>query len=251
MVVNITASSQMGENLARNAFDGRLFTRWESEHGVDLGWICFEFKEEVVLEDVLIKWETASAKVYDVLCSKDGSDWKNVASIADGREGEIRLIRFPPEKTRFLKIFGKERVTKYGYSIWEISFNVGKIPESNITASSTKGGNYPEFAFDGNPATRWDSAQGIDPAWIKKKFDKKEEIKGVIIKWERASASVYEIQVSDDNDKWKTVARIEDGKEDEERVIKFVPRSALYLRIYGEERTTEYGYSIFEVEILK
>ena len=34
------------------------------------------------------------------------------------------------------------------------------------TASSALGANTAALAFDGNPGTRWESLQGVDPSWV-------------------------------------------------------------------------------------
>jgi hypothetical protein len=64
----------------------------------------------------------------------------------------------------------------------------------------------PVLAFDGDPKTRW-ASHGAGDQWIQIDLGKTVRIPAVAIRWEAASASEYEVQVSDDGRAWKTVAR--------------------------------------------
>lgn len=103
--------------------DGNLKTRWESPHGVDPVWIRMDLTEEKSLSGLRIHWETASAAEYAVEVSRDGQSWTRAITITNGKEGEKRIIRFPPVPGRFVRVVGTRRTTPYGYSIWEIEIN--------------------------------------------------------------------------------------------------------------------------------
>ena len=78
-------------------------------------------------------------------------------------------------------------------------------------------------------------------------MEKPKSIKGVKIIWEAAAASDYEVQISNDGQKWKTVSAVKGGKKAEERTLAFAPVEAKFIRILGNKRTTEWGYSIWEI----
>lgn len=121
---------------------------------------------------------------------------------------------------------------------------------AKVTASSNHPDSLgPEAAVDGNLSTRWESVHGVDPAWLAIELEKPRLIKRVKIIWETASATGYQVQLSEDGQKWKTVAAITDGKKAEEKVVDFAPVEAKFIRIYGTKRTTQWGYSIWEVEL--
>ena len=67
--------------------------------------------------------------------------------------------------------------------------------------------------------------------------------------WEQASAKEYDIELSMDEKKWIPVARITDGAEGEKRTIKFKPFLAKYIKIICRKRVTEWGNSLWEIEI--
>ncbi|OGX29656.1 MAG: hypothetical protein A3F87_01660 [Omnitrophica WOR_2 bacterium RIFCSPLOWO2_12_FULL_51_24] len=123
----ITASSDINNNRAEKAVDGKPITRWESEWKDDQ-WIQAEFESPVVLYGMEIKWETASAYRYKVLGSADGAEWKTLAGIEDGTEGEDIKINFKKDTTayKFVKIDCLDRATAWGFSIWEMEFKTDK-----------------------------------------------------------------------------------------------------------------------------
>ena len=67
------------------------------------------------------------------------------------------------------------------------------------------------------------------------------------IVWETAYGKEYEIQVSDDLSDWSTIEHITDGDGGIDRIL--TSSDGRYVRMYGIQRGTEWGYSIFEFEI--
>ncbi len=120
-----------------------------------------------------------------------------------------------------------------------------------VTVSSTEAnlGNLAINANDGDPSTRWSSAYS-DPQWYQIDLGRKYDISKVIIFWEAASAKKYTIDVSDDGSVWTTIQAKSNmpsgGRTDE---LNNLTGSGRYIRMYGTERTTSYGYSIFEFEV--
>src|SRR5687767_6431099 len=58
----------------------------------------------------------------------------------------------------------------------------------------------PEFpcaeAVDGNGGTRWASAHGIDPQWIQVDLGATYNISRVVLNWEAAYATAYQVQTA-------------------------------------------------------
>ncbi|TCL64707.1 subtilisin family serine protease [Hydrogenispora ethanolica] len=102
-------------------------------------------------------------------------------------------------------------------------------------------------AFDGTTATRWASREGIDPQWIRVDLGKTSTIGKVVLKWETAYAKSYKIQVSNDAIHWATVYSTTSGTGGTTTLT----GSAIgrYVRMYGIQRGTPYGYSLREFEI--
>jgi hypothetical protein len=65
--------------------------------------------------------------------------------------------------------------------------------------------------------------------------------------WESAAGKEYQIQVSDDNADWTTIATVTGGHGgiDEHTVT----AHGRYVRVYGTARATAYGYSLWELEV--
>ncbi|TYP76762.1 RICIN domain-containing protein [Paenibacillus methanolicus] len=105
----------------------------------------------------------------------------------------------------------------------------------------------PDKAFDGNSATRWSSAYS-DPQWISVDLGAATVINGVKLNWEAAYAKAYQIQISTDNSNWQTVysTTAGDGGVDN---ISFATANARYVRMYGTQRATGYGYSLWDFEV--
>lgn len=109
----------------------------------------------------------------------------------------------------------------------------------------------PDKAVDGNQMTRWSSREGTDPEWIYVDLGSVHQITGVKLRWEAAYAKRYKIEISTDNgspEHWQEVYSNSsgDGGLDE---IPLSPQPARYVRMYGIERGTPYGYSLYEFEV--
>jgi beta-glucosidase len=116
-----------------------------------------------------------------------------------------------------------------------------------VTVSSVeKAGLEGQYAVDGNLNTRW-SSQFSDPQYIIIDLQSVQAFNEVLLNWETAYAKEYEVQVSNDISNWTTLAHITNGNGGTEKIS--VQASARYVRIYGIQRGTQYGYSLYEVGI--
>src|SRR5262249_37883881 len=116
------------------------------------------------------------------------------------------------------------------------------------TASSVQGtGLEAAKAVDGNMTTRW-SSQFSDPQWITVDLGAIHSINRVTINWQHSYAVDYQVRVSTDNQSWSTVTSItnSDGGLDD---LTGLSASGRYVQVYGTRRATQYGYSIFELQI--
>ena len=102
-------------------------------------------------------------------------------------------------------------------------------------------------AVDGNLTTRWASAFS-DPQWIRVDLGTATDISQVVLHWEDAYANQFQIQVSNNGQSWTTVFSETNGNGGID-TIPFSTVSARYVRMYGTQRATVYGYSLFEFEV--
>ncbi|MEU8232740.1 discoidin domain-containing protein [Actinoplanes sp. NPDC048967] len=119
---------------------------------------------------------------------------------------------------------------------------------SRATASSVERSSWgPAYAIDNDTTTRWSSGFS-DPQWLTVDLGKSWEISEVLLRWENAHATAYRVELSTDGRKWKQVFSTTDsaGGDVTVRVPKLPAR---LIRMYGTARSTDYGYSLLEIEV--
>ncbi len=121
----------------------------------------------------------------------------------------------------------------------------GKATTSSSDESSSFG---PGNAVDGDPATRWASAEGKDPQWLRIDLGANASVSRVRLVWEAAYAKAYRVETSADGVAWTTIAQESAGNGGTDDLTSLTG-TGRYLRVYGTARGTEYGYSLFEAEV--
>jgi hypothetical protein len=115
------------------------------------------------------------------------------------------------------------------------------------SASSTESAGTPaSAAVDGNTSTRWSSAFS-DPQWLQVDLGATAAISQVVLNWESAYARAYQIQVSNDGTNWSSIYTTTTGAGGTEALT--VSGTGRYVRMYGTQRATGYGYSLWEFGI--
>lgn len=114
-------------------------------------------------------------------------------------------------------------------------------------ASSVESAGTPATAaVDGNTTTRW-SSQFSDPQWLYVDLGQVATINQVVLQWEAAYGKQYQIQVSTDAQTWTTIYTQANGAGGIETLT--VAGSGRYVRLYGTQRGTGYGYSLWEFQV--
>ena len=255
----ITASSvENGGTPATAAVDGNTGTRWSSAASdpqsisVDLGAVRS-------IGRVVLRWEAAYARAYQIQTSNDGTTWTNVFSTTTGDGGVDDLT--VSGSGRYVRVYGTQRATQYGYSLWEFEVYAGATatPTPGTCGTSNAALNRPATALsienagtpasaavDGNTGTRWASAAS-DPQWLQVDLGSVQSICKVILRWEAAYGRAYQIQVSNDGSTWTNVFSTTTGDGGVDDLT--VTGSGRYVRMYGTQRATQYGYSLWELEV--
>ena len=270
------SSSKEGDNVsAKYAVDGNENTRWSSAFNDD-EWIYVDLGKSYNVNKVILTWENAYGKDYDIQVSNDGNNWTTVKEMRNQNGGE-NTAEFGTVSARYVKMQGVKRGTGYGYSLWEIKVygtsqsasNTTENPtvkptEKETTTSALSGTNVAlgkktyqsgsegeamnaDKAVDGNKGTRF-SSNFSDDAWMYVDLGKQIDINKVVITWENAYGTDYDVQVSNDGQKWTTVKemRNQNGGED---TAEFKAVNARYVKFQGIKRVMGYGYSIWEFEV--
>jgi hexosaminidase len=66
---------------------------------------------------VVLAWETAYGKAYQIQMSNDGSTWTTVYTQTAGTGGTETLTGFTGTG-RYIRVYGTTRGTQWGYSLW-------------------------------------------------------------------------------------------------------------------------------------
>ncbi|WP_424531295.1 discoidin domain-containing protein [Sphaerisporangium viridialbum] len=260
---------------AGNAVDGNAGTRWASAFS-DPQWLQIDLGSAKQVCGVTLVWEAAYATAFQLQLSADANAWTTVYSTTTGTGGTQNLT--VTGTGRYLRIYLTQRATPYGDSLFEVIVHTGSgtstpTPTPTITptvdpggdkllsygrpgvASTTQddvncGGCTAAKAFDRDPATRWatSSTTGwVDPGWIYVDLGATAQIHKVILQWDPAYAKAFQIQTSPDAATWTPIYSTTTGTGFKQTLT--VDGTGRYVRMYGTQRATAYGYSLWEFQV--
>ncbi|HEX9016730.1 MAG TPA: discoidin domain-containing protein, partial [Chloroflexota bacterium] len=298
----IASSVESSSYPASNAVDNKSNTRWSSQFS-DPQWIYVDLGSSYNISSVSLMWEAAYARAFQIQVSSDATNWTTIYSTTTGTGGTQNITGLSGTG-RYVRMYGTQRATVYGYSLWEFQV-YGSAASSSIapptatpaasatatatpaitstpapvatstpapiatatpapttapasgtnlagghpaTASSLESSSYPAGnAVDGNTSTRW-SSQFSDPQWIYVDLGSSYNISSVTLMWEAAYARAYQIQVSNDATNWTTIYSTSSGAGGTENLTG-LSGTGRYVRMYGTQRATVYGYSLWEFQV--
>src|SRR5258707_644375 len=228
---------------------------------------------------VILQWETAYATAYQIQISSDATNWTTIYSTTTG-PGATEILTVSGTG-RYVRMYGTTRATQFGYSLWEFQVFVnsggptptptgGSTPTPTATSSggdvllsyqkpafasslqndANCGNCTPDKVFDMDPATRWatsDVTGWVDPGWIYVDLGATASIHKVVLQWQYAYATAYQIQVSSDATNWTTIYSTTTSTGLLQTLT--VSGTGRYVRMYGTARNTTYGYSLWEFQV--
>jgi hypothetical protein len=113
------SSTESSLLLPGNAVDGSLITRWSSLYN-DNEWIAVDLGKEYTIECVELMWEVAFGAEYEIqVSSSDTLSWQTVFHRTDGNGGRD-VVLFEPVTCRYVRMYGIDRGTQWGFSLWEL-----------------------------------------------------------------------------------------------------------------------------------
>ncbi|MEW9699953.1 discoidin domain-containing protein [Paenibacillus sp. SI8] len=259
------SSSTNGNSSPDLAFDSNQSTRWESAWGVDNQWIYVDLGANASITGVTLRWEGAYSTDYKLQTSNDELTWSDVYSNSAG-DGGVDLITLTASG-RYIRLLSNARsIAAYGISLFEFEvYGTGGVNpppvhlgtnvalNKPVTASSYEVADYlppnstlPPLVVDGDATTRW-SSNHTDNEWIYVDLGSVHTLGRVIINWESAAGSIYNIQVSNDATNWTTVYREMHGASGATLNLP-IYAAGRFVRMQGISRATTFGYSIFEFQ---
>ncbi len=118
-------SSVEGPFVAANAFDNNLNTRWSSAFS-NPQWISVDLGQPTNIDSVVLYWEGAYGSEYIIQTSTDNVTWTDQYHEFAGNGG-IDQIYFTATAVQYVRMYGLQRGTPYGFSLWE--FEVYSTPQ--------------------------------------------------------------------------------------------------------------------------
>ncbi len=103
---------------ASAAVDGNPGTRWSSAFS-DPQWLQVDLGGSVTVCQVILTWEAAYARSFQIQVSDNASTWTTVFSTTTGAGGTQTLS--VNGTGRYIRMYGTARATAYGYSLWEFA----------------------------------------------------------------------------------------------------------------------------------
>ena len=131
------------------------------------------------------------------------------------------------------------------------------LPAGNLAlgkdavSSSIEGAGYEALKItDGDVNSRWASNSGSSTDWIYVDLGDEKDINKILINWENAYATQYQVQVSNDGKTWTDVYITYNGKGGLEEILLDKACTARYVRIYCTQKFYySWGYSIYELGV--
>jgi beta-glucanase (GH16 family) len=261
------SSTEQPAFVPARAVDGDNGTRWASAAGSDPQWLQVDLGVSARISQVVLRWEAAYARRFQIQTSANGQDWTTVHTETAGAGGVQTLT--VSGTGRYVRMLGTERATIWGYSLWELQVH----GTTGGTTTPPGGGEallsygrpgvassyqhnsscwecLPARAFDRDPASRWATAEGTgwtDPGWIYVDLGAQAQVTRVVLQWDPAYARSFQLQVSDNAQTWTTIYSTTSGAGFKQNLT--VSGTGRYVRMYGTQRATPYGYSLWEFQV--
>lgn len=139
-----------------------------------------------------------------------------------------------------------------GLEFEKLTLHKQNVGMSATSSSQNNANSSAGMAVDGDMSTRWETVHQSDDEWLKVELAVPTTIYHMRIYWEAASAKEYKVYFSQtgESDDWTEV--YSGSYSQGARTDHIAPSqimSAKYILIQGISRTTNYGYSIYELEV--
>lgn len=248
----VTASAEYGSMPAANLTDDDTASRWSTEQDATQ-WAYVDLGNTYEMNYFSAIWESDSvyASSFNIYVSDDVDDWGTpVASVNDNASKTSEVTLESAVSGRYVKL----EITKmHGYpNVSASDFKVmlkdetqptPQDPSENVAlgqkgyASSTETSDLTaDKAFDGDTSSRtsrWSSNVGNPPHWLYVDLGQQRDVKTVRLFWETRKATNYEIQISDDAQKWTTVKTMNERPASKTETITLDSvKKARYVRLY-------------------
>jgi hypothetical protein len=132
LALNKAVYASSYEGSSREAYfvnDGKKNTRWSSNYS-DNQWLTIDLHAPAQISRVVLHWENAYGREYEIQVSGNGIDWQTVFYTNAGKQG-INNIVFDQVEARYVKFKGIKRGSSWGYSLYELEIFADNGQNSN------------------------------------------------------------------------------------------------------------------------
>ncbi|MDF2538546.1 MAG: type domain protein [Herbinix sp.] len=256
---NVTVSStEESENVAQNAVDGSIGSRWASQSGSDNEWLLVDLGNVATFNAISINWEAAFAKEYRIEISEDGENFTEIVHKTDGIGGiggekEDAFHFSPVISARYIRWVGVKRGTDWGYSMYEFSVftttQKSLATDAIVTASDSESHEMsPDKIVDGEMSTRWAAKEGKDDHFVLLDLQESKTFSSIELTWENAYGKEYILQTSMDGVNYTDLITETNGHVGT-MVYQFDPVTAKFIKVQMIKRGTDWTYSIYELGV--
>ncbi|MFV0380898.1 MAG: discoidin domain-containing protein [Breznakia sp.] len=127
---------------SKYAFDGSFEnngdayqSRWVSKRESKEEWIYVDLEDLYKIDSIVLNWEGACAKMYQMQVSNDALTWQNIYIVNDGKPGIKEILLDDEVEARYVRMLGIEPATKYGYSLWEFEVYGSLVEKEEVDKS--------------------------------------------------------------------------------------------------------------------
>ncbi|WP_346433596.1 discoidin domain-containing protein [Nonomuraea composti] len=117
----VASSSQHDANCwectPARAFDLDPASRWATAAWSDPGWIYVDLGATAQVSKVILQWDPAYARSFQLQTSPDAATWTTIYSTTSGTGFKQTLN--VSGTGRYVRMYGTQRAGAYGYSLWE------------------------------------------------------------------------------------------------------------------------------------
>ncbi|MFC9292900.1 family 20 glycosylhydrolase [Streptomyces sp. NPDC057011] len=160
-----TASSTETANFPpAAATDGDPATRWSSAY-TDPQWLQVDLGSTQSVNRVVLRWEAAYGKSFQIQLSDDAATWRTVYSTTTGTGGVQDLTGLSGQG-RHIRVLGTQRGTLYGYSLYEFEVYGGQLSGTRTLTAAGKALDDPaSSSTSGTQLITWTPHGGPNQQW--------------------------------------------------------------------------------------
>ncbi|MBT2478824.1 family 20 glycosylhydrolase [Streptomyces sp. ISL-94] len=158
------SSTETADFPAASATDGDPGTRWSSAYS-DPQWLQVDLGSTQSISRVVLRWEAAYGKSFQIQLSDDAATWRTVYSTTTGTGG-VQDLTGLTGSGRHLRVHGTQRGTSYGYSLYEVEAYGGQLSGTRTLTAAGKALDDPASSTtSGTQLITWAPHGGANQQW--------------------------------------------------------------------------------------